>query len=76
MKSTSPLRVEDYSLHSPHIPETCNSRSEEVGSFDKGKKGAERMYGITYHISSSPYYSEDIHTNYPRVLLKGVMTQG
>jgi hypothetical protein len=28
----------------------------------------ERIYDITYHISSSPYYSEDIHTkleNYP-----------
>ena len=37
---------------------------------------AERIHGITYHISSSPYYSEDIHTNYPRVSLKGVMTQG
>jgi hypothetical protein len=33
---------------------------------------AERIYGITYHISSSPYYSEDIHTDYPRVSLKGV----
>jgi hypothetical protein len=28
----------------------------------------ERIYDITYHISPSPYYSEDIHTNYPRVL--------
>jgi len=41
---------------------------------------AERMYDITYHISSSPYYNEDMHTKFtlklPRVLLKGVMTQG
>ena len=37
---------------------------------------AERIYCITYHISSSPYYSEDIHTNYPRMSLKGVITQG
>jgi hypothetical protein len=26
---------------------------------------AERIYGIIYHISSSPYYNEDIHTDYP-----------
>jgi len=25
-------------------------------------ESAERIYGITYHISSSPYYSESIHT--------------
>jgi hypothetical protein len=25
---------------------------------------AERIYGIIYHISSSPYYSEDMHTKY------------
>ena len=43
---------------------------------------AERIFGITYHISSSHYLSEDIHTNYTditlgySVLLKGVMTQG
>ena len=24
----------------------------------------ERIYGITYHISSSSYYSEDMHTKY------------
>ena len=30
---------------------------------------AERIYGITYHISSSPYYSEDIHTNYTDITL-------
>jgi hypothetical protein len=29
----------------------------------------------TYHISTSPSYSEDIHTDYPWVSLKGVMTQ-
>ncbi len=33
----------------------------------------ERIYDITYHISSSPYNSEDIHTDYPRVSLKGVI---
>ena len=37
---------------------------------------AERIYGITYHISSSPYYSEDMHTKYTVTLPKGVMTQG
>ncbi len=26
------------------------------------KRNAERIYGITYHISSSPYYSKGIHT--------------
>jgi hypothetical protein len=36
----------------------------------------ERIYDITYHISSSPYCSEDIHTDYLRVSLAGVMTQG
>jgi hypothetical protein len=41
-----------------------------------GDSCAENIYGITYHISSSPYYSEDIHTNYPRMSLKGVITQG
>ena len=30
---------------------------------------AERIHGITYHISSSPYYSEDIHTNYTDITL-------
>ena len=29
---------------------------------------AERIYGITYHISSSPYYSEDMHTKYTLTL--------
>jgi hypothetical protein len=37
-------------------------------------RSAERIYDITYHISSSPYYSEDIHTDYPRVSLKGVIS--
>jgi len=43
---------------------------------DSTSRTGERIYDITYHISSSPYYSEDIHTDYPRVSLKGVMTQG
>ena len=30
---------------------------------------AERIYGITYHISASPYYSEDIHTSYTDITL-------
>jgi hypothetical protein len=29
---------------------------------------AERIYGIAYHISSSPYYSEDMHTKYTLTL--------
>jgi hypothetical protein len=37
---------------------------------------AERICDITYPISSSPYYSEDIHTKITMVLLKGVLTQG
>jgi hypothetical protein len=41
----------------------------------KGRKSVERIYGMTYHISSSPH-SEHIHTDYPRVSLQGVMTQG
>jgi hypothetical protein len=43
------------------------------GPLSSGKQYAERIYDIIYHISSSPYYCEDIHT---MVLLKGVMIQG
>jgi hypothetical protein len=38
-----------------------------------GLGDTERIYDITYHISSSPYYSEDIHTKITLVLLKAVM---
>jgi len=36
----------------------------------KDSKVAERIYGITCHISSSPYDSEDIHTNYTDITLE------
>jgi hypothetical protein len=40
---------------------------------------AERIHDITYHISSSPYYSEGMHTKYTiilGVLLKGAVDKG
>ena len=51
-----------------HIPQT----SGVTQSVDL----AERICDITYPISSSPCYSEDIHTKITMVLLKWVMSQG
>ncbi len=59
----------------PQVMEEVMSKRSEHGSVSK-KQVVLRIYGITYHISSSPYYSEGMHTKYKLKLPKGVMTQG
>ena len=42
---------------------------ETHGRVEKSGGLAERIYGIIYHIPSSPYYSEGMHTNCTLILL-------
>jgi hypothetical protein len=43
-----------------------NMQDIQEGAYPKKRRRvfAERIFGITYHISSSPYLSEDIRTQY------------